>query len=403
MNVNEKDEARDPLHDEHTDRLLPAYVNGSLDLATRARVAQHLSSCADCRAELESWRAIASATLADAADLAPPPYLLDRVFTRIERDAAPVRPWQERIATMFRVNRRRLIRPLVGVAAAALVAGAVIATPVGGAAQGFLTIFTPKQIAIVPVTESELQTLPDLKDYGTVTQPNHVQPVKVDSVAAADARAGYSVATPADVPTGLGAPSYAVVPSQSGSFTFSAAKAQAAAAQKGKTLPPMPANIDGSSVQVTTGTAVVAVYPSMKGTVSVKSVAKAETDAKVPADVQDEQMPGLIVGQMAAPTVQSTGVSAQQLEQYLLAQPGISPQLAQAIQSIGDPTSTLPIPVPVDKAASHPVQVQGVTGLSMADSTGIGGGIIWEKNGMIYGVAGTYSESQLLAIANSLH
>jgi hypothetical protein len=384
-------DALNRIHDEHCDRLLPAYVNGSLDLATRAGVAAHLARCADCRAELAAWRAVADAAEADAASIAPPAYLLDRVFARIEREGALAPSWQERIATMLQWNRRRLIRPLVGVAAAALVAGAVIATPIGGAAQGFLTIFTPKQVAFVPVTESELQTLPDLKDYGTVVQPAHAQPIHVGSVAAASARAGYSVAAPADLPTGAGAPSYEVLPSQSGSFTFSAAKAKAAAARNGKALPSMPANIDGASVQVTTGTAVIATYPSTKEKTTVTVSGKTET------------MPALIVGEMAAPTVQSTGVSAQELEQYLLAQPGISPQLAQAIRAIGDPGSTLPIPIPVDKAASHPIQVQGVSGLSLADSTGLGGGIIWEKNGMIYGVAGPYSESQLLAIANSLH
>jgi hypothetical protein len=96
-------------------------------------------------------------------------------------------------------------------------------------------------------------------------------------------------------------------------------------------------------------------------------------------------------------------VSAAELEQYLLAQPGISPDLAAAIKAIGDPTSALPIPVPVNKASAHSISVQGVQGLAVADSTGLGGGLVWIKNGTIYGVAGTYTESQLIAFANSLH
>lgn len=389
MKNEEHNHAQRTFH-EHYERLLPAYLNGSLDPTDRARVAQHLGRCPDCRISADSWHAIAEAATRDAAELRPPPYLLDRVFATIERDEALVQPWQMRIMAMLRSNRRQLIRPLVGVAAAAAIAGAIVATPVGSAAQGFLTVFTPKQIAVVPVTQSELRTLPNLRDYGTIVQPAHVRPITVDSLTAADARAGFSVVTPASLPDGVGAPSYAVMPSESGSFTFSAAKARETAARKGQTLPAMPANIDGSSIQITTGTAVVATYPSTKGTTTVKTGGKTE------------EMPALVVGQMAAPTIQSTGVSARELEQYLLAQPGISPNLAQAIRDIGDPSSTLPIPIPVNKAASHPVQVQGVTGLSLADSTGIGGGIIWEKNGMIYGVAGTYPESELLTIANSL-
>jgi hypothetical protein len=111
----------------------------------------------------------------------------------------------------------------------------------------------------------------------------------------------------------------------------------------------------------------------------------------------------LVIGQSTAPVVTSSGVSATDLETYLLAQPGISPDLANAIRAIGDPTSTLPIPIPISKATSHTVQVQGVSGVSVADSTGLGGGIIWVKNGIVYGVAGTFSENDLLAVANSLH
>jgi hypothetical protein len=62
----------------------------------------------------------------------------------------------------------------------------------------------------------------------------------------------------------------------------------------------------------------------------------------------------------------------------------------------------MPIPVPVNRADSHTVTVQGVQGLAVADQTGLGGGIIWEKDGNIYGVGGTYTESELLQIANSL-
>ena len=106
---------------------------------------------------------------------------------------------------------------------------------------------------------------------------------------------------------------------------------------------------------------------------------------------------------MKAPTVASTGASLQDLEDYLLQLPGVSPQLAAEIKSIGDPSSTLPLPIPVDRASEHSVQVQGVQGVAVGDSTGIGSVVIWEKDGIIYGVGGTLSESQVLDVASSLH
>jgi hypothetical protein len=298
------------------------------------------------------------------------------------------------------LRRTGLVRSAAVVAAAAAVAVAVVATPVGSYAQGFLTIFTPQKVTAVPVTMAEVKSLPDLRNYGTLNQPAEPKSQHVASAAAASAASGMTVLVPGTIPNGVpNNPSYEVMPSQTGSFTFSAAKAQATAKAAGKTLPAMPANIDGSTLQVTSGVGVVAMYqtdltgPSATGEKTASGATKQET----------QKVPALIVGQMVAPTVTSTGASASELEQYLLAQPGISPDLANAIRAIGDPTSTLPIPVPVDKASSHPVTVQGVSGLSVADSSGLAGGIIWVKNGVVYGVAGALSESDLLAVANSLH
>jgi hypothetical protein len=171
----------------------------------------------------------------------------------------------------------------------------------------------------------------------------------------------------------------------------------------------MPANVDGSTIQISTGSAVLTTYgggnasyskadPTVIANIKAKEAAKPGSSQSADAF----NVPTLVIGQTTAPTVTSTGASAADVEKYLLAQPGISPDLKSAITSIGDPTTTLPIPVPVGKATSHPVQVQGVTGLSVADSTGIGGGIIWQKNGMVYGVAGTLTENDLIAVADSL-
>jgi hypothetical protein len=114
-------------------------------------------------------------------------------------------------------------------------------------------------------------------------------------------------------------------------------------------------------------------------------------------------LPRLIVAQGKGPLIQSDGVTVEQLQQYLLAQPGITPQLAAQIRAIKDPSSTLPVPIPVDMATSKNVTVQGVAGIFVGDSTGLGSAVIWSKDGIIYAVAGTLSESQILAVANSLH
>ncbi len=119
--------------------------------------------------------------------------------------------------------------------------------------------------------------------------------------------------------------------------------------------------------------------------------------AGMPAEV-----PALVVVQMRVPTVASDGVSLDALRAYLLAQPGVSPQLAAQIRAISDPAHTLPVPVPAGQASTKNVKVRGTDGLFVGDSTGLGSGVVWRSGEFVFGVAGTLTESELLAVAGSL-
>jgi hypothetical protein len=102
------------------------------------------------------------------------------------------------------------------------------------------------------------------------------------------------------------------------------------------------------------------------------------------------------------PKVGSTGVSVRTIEDYLLSQPGVPPKLAAAFASLRDPATTLPIPVPVDRASMTPVFVDGVWGMELGDNTGLGAVVLWQRDGFIYGVAGAGTLDENVAIANSL-
>jgi hypothetical protein len=184
------------------------------------------------------------------------------------------------------------------------------------------------------------------------------------------------------------------MPKTTATFTFSAEKARQAAAAQKRTPPPMPANMDGSKLFITGGPAVVTFYDD--GTTPTGTTGATGASPFT-------GMPKLIVAQGKPPVVQSDGVTVDQLQSYLLQQPGISPQLAAQIRAIKDPSTTLPVPIPVDLATSKKVTVQGVEGIFVGDSTGLGSAVIWQKDGIVYGVAGTLTEQQVLAVANSLH
>jgi len=172
---------------------------------------------------------------------------------------------------------------------------------------------------------------------------------------------------------------YGVVPRTTATFVFNASLAVASAASIGRTAPPMPAKLDGSTLVITGGPAIMVTY----GT--------------------EQQGNGtLIAGVAKAPTVSSDGASVAEIQAYLLSQPSVSPALAAQIRAIGDPASTLPIPIPVGQAAAKNVTVHGTSGLFVGDSTGLGSGVLWQQNGFVYVVGGTLTEAETLAAANSL-
>jgi hypothetical protein len=91
-----------------------------------------------------------------------------------------------------------------------------------------------------------------------------------------------------------------------------------------------------------------------------------------------------------------------QLEDYILAQPGITTELKNAVKALGDPSTTLLIPVPVQYATATQITVQGVPGVALGDNTGVGSGVVWVKNGFVYVVAGSIKQTDAVGIANNL-
>jgi len=282
---------------------------------------------------------------------------------------------------------------LRGLAAAATVALVATLLTVSGLAETLLTIFEPKQLVAVPITVTDLSGAASFGAYGTLTWTEQPKPYDVPDIRTAAHDSGMTVLVPSNLPAGVGAPHYGVMNKTTATFTFSADRTRQSAAAQQRTPPPMPANIDGSKLFITGGPAVVAYYADSTNPTGATGVSGASPFAG---------MPKLIVAQGKPPVVQSNGVTVEQLQSYLLAQPGISPQLAAQIRAIKDPSSTLPVPIPVDMATSKKVTVQGVEGIFVGDSTGLGSAVIWQKDGIVYGVAGTLTEQQVLAVANSL-
>lgn len=341
--------------------------------------ARHLESCADCQGR---YKAVADDAGSIATLLAAPELKVDTAaaFKRVATTPAA----QPRFGFRLPVLRPGS-RPMMLVLAAAAVLVALFATVV--AENG--TVFAPNSVTPVPVTVADLQSLSQLSDYGTFAWTTQPQLQVVTSAADAASATGLKVPTVAKLPPGVSSNvTYGAMSKATAVFTFSAAKAAAAAAKTGKPLPSLPAGVDGAQLTVTIGPAVAEIFGNLK-TGSGSTVSQVD-------------LPQLIVAASSAPVATSTRVTVKQMEDYLLAQPGLSPQLAAAIKGIGDPSTTLPIPIPVQYATSTTVTVQGVKGVALGDNTGVGSGVIWVKRGVVFAVAGTVKQSDAIDIANHL-
>jgi hypothetical protein len=342
---------------------------------------RHYTDCAACQARNEAMAGDARA----AATLLSAPELELDVATAFKRvQAAPAA--KPRFGFSLPILRPSTRPMFAGLGAAAI----IVALAITGFAN-ILPLFQPKTVQPVPVTFADLQSLSSLSAYGTLTWSTKPQPQVVLSAADAKAVSGLDVPVVAKLPAGVSSTvTYAAMPQAVAVFTFDAKKAADAAATTGKPLPKLPSGIDGAKLTVTVGPAVVEVFGDMN------------TGSGAGSSPQDINLPQLIVAKSSVPVVTSTQVTAKQLEDYILSMPGVTPSLAAAIRSIGDPATTLPIPVPVEYATSSKVSINGDSGVALGDNTGLGSGVIWIHKTSVFVVAGSLKQSVVVDIAKKL-
>ena len=338
----------------------------------------HLDGCTRCQ---ERMAAVAADATRAAALFAGEPAAVDvgsGLAAMRRRLAAGQRPATS-IATPPAMRRRRWA---VGLVAVPVIAAGLVGT---ASAAGLFSIFSPTQVAPVTLTTADLHGLPDLRGYGTmrVTEPTETA---VASAADASRLSGLRLLQPGSLPSDV--PSTArweVVGPATATFTLDSLAAAADAARHHHAAPSIPSNLDGTTVTVHAGPAVIAVYGNHASAHGIGG------------------LPSLVIAEGTRPTATTNGASLAQLEQFLLAQPGVSPQLAAEIRSIGSPSSTLPIPIISGLMTSQSITIDGVPGVVAGDSSGLGSAVIWEKGGIVYGVGGLLPQAELVDIARSLH
>ncbi|MBI2938938.1 MAG: zf-HC2 domain-containing protein [Chloroflexi bacterium] len=374
---------------------LRAYVDGELDPATSARIEGHLATCAACRERLDQACASAAAVAHRLQALAPEVAALAAqearvravIAARLQGEAgAPTargdetdrRKWQMLIHALSFRQRLAVAAALLAV----LLAGLAVVPAGRVAAVGFLNLFRVQRFAVIRIDSRQPFTgLTHLGQLGTVKLPPQTSPdgVGVASLEEVEKQVGFKVKRPTVLPPGIAnAPHVRVTRAVEASFTVERQKAETYLRSIGASNPTVPARLDGARLVVRVPAAAILFYGDGNGE------------------------PRLIVAELPSPTATvEGGASLAELREFLLGLPGLPADTIAQLRAIDDWTATLPVPVPVDRAIWREVSINGTPALILADRTGLAGGVVWQRDGIVHGIGGPLTERQLLDIAQS--
>lgn len=356
----------------------PVSGGGGATDADATGIAAHIESCDTCQAASRRLREDADVAATALVSLDGPALLADiedawRRFSDDHADAAEVAPPSPRwhVATA----------PLRRVAAAAVVAViaiGVVATPQGRAvATDFLSRFRSEHLAVVTFDPAQIpEQIGALERLGRVRFDGDVYPRPVRSLEQAARVAGLRPAAidAATLPSGLaGTPEIMAAPAQQVRVTFDRDRA-----------PDLPVELDGATLVIDVPAVVLQTY--------------------LPDETAYQEFSdGLVVAEAGQVTASvEGGATLGEVRAALLALPDLPPQVVAQLRAIDDWRSTLPIPVPVDVIDWQDTTVAGTPALRFDDTSGLGSAVLWQREGRIRGVAGTFPADDLQRIADGM-
>lgn len=389
----------------YADGVLRAYLDGEVGPETHRAIAIHLNACAECQARLATLAGRADrvarhlAVLTPLANEAPTPasVALARFnASHVAHATSPAYHWREKMNSRLR-SLWTSHRLLWGSLAALLVFAFLLSLePVRAAAGEILGIFRVRKFAVVSFDPNQVQFNGEafsaninqlLSDSVTVLK-EPAPPQTVASAAEASALAGIPVRLPTVLPDWAGAqPDIRVEDGMAVQIVVDRARAQALLDLAGLNDVQLPQALDGATVTIEVPPVVVAYY------------------------TRPQIGPGgnFVLTQLRSPTVNlPPGVDLAQMGEAGLRLLGLSPEEARQFSRSIDWSSTLVIPLPTDITAFRDVSVDGVSGVLITERSTAERSyaphyvLLWQKNGVVYSLAGQGNAEDILAVANSL-
>jgi hypothetical protein len=367
------------------------------DVQADVEVTLHVESCARCAARLDELRETSSAVAsvferldAEAADIDA-----SQAYRKLRRELVMEERSGGRNVTEF--WGRRVTRLSTTIAAVLAVVALVSFSPMRTLADDFLAQFrvqkfhaitipmdmiAPLQAAMltnvsdadIERMKAEFDALGSFETTFATDMESLPAPMTLD-----EARAAYgSFAVPDRMPAGFAAlPEAFVTDAGSATYTMDVARAQEMVQELGLPIFSLP---DPDA------------YPTVTFSVDVPQA--------VVLKYAGERGSTVVVGQMASPALNvPDGVDMDALREDILRFPGLPTDFVAELRSIDDWESTLIIPVP-ENATTRDVTVNGRAGLLIEAEEGAV--VLWERGGVLYGVGGDVSGSQVLDIANAM-
>jgi hypothetical protein len=218
-----------------------------------------------------------------------------------------------------------------------------------------------------------------MENLGVATGTPDASFTQLDSVAAAQNKVSFTVATPraSDLPAGLTAtPVVDYLAKSDMTVTFDAAKTAAYLASSGSTVK-VPAGLDGEQLVLHFPDAVALDYTA----------------------AGDKRLMVVSAGAFEATT--SGPLDLTQLRDFLLQVPGVPASLTDQLGSVDLAAGALPLPIPIDQVRGTKTTINGHSAIQVV-SSGLGAAVVWQTNDRLTGVVGTYSADSILKVAKGL-
>ncbi len=260
--------------------------------------------------------------------------------------------------------------------------------PLRTAASDFLGVFRVRKFTAIPVNLSALESNPTFATILESALSDQVEMTQVpgpltsaESAQEASTLAGFEVRLPDWLPeTYAGPPKMQVADETAFRVTVNGDYVRLMQEALGKTDVPVPAGLDGAKVYVAIPKVFTAMYTSERGLLLL--VQAPSPEVTLPADLDITR-----IGEFA---LRMAGMSE-----------GQAAHMAQTI----DWASTLVIPVPMQYAAYTEVSVAGADGLIISERSERADPelvLMFERDGIVYGVQGSVPSEDLIAIAESM-